>query len=142
MPIISTSERHQDIKGEFPDTVSAPVCYGPRIEALVAYLSTFQDIPFKRLTEMLDTLFGIPLSQGTVSNMLQRMRKKSKVPMEVFRQKFMRSTVGGADEIGLTIDGDSNWIGVFQTDVVTYLVVVSSRGEKSYNRSSPRDYRL
>ena len=120
----------KDIKGEFPDTVSAPVCYGPRIEALVAYLSTFQDIPFKRLTEMLDTLFGIPLSQGTVSNMLQRMRKKSKVPMEMFRQKFMRSTVGGADESGLTIDGDGNWIWVFQTDVVTYLVVDSSRGEK------------
>lgn len=72
----------KDIKGEFPDVVTAPVCYGPRIEALVAYLSTFQDIPFKRLTEMLDTLFGIPLSQGTVSNMLQRMRKKSKVPSD------------------------------------------------------------
>lgn len=127
----------KEVKGEFPATVTAPICYGPRVEALVAYLSTFQDIPFKRMTEMLDTLFGIPLSQGTISNMLQRMRKKSKIPMEVIRQMFMQSTVGGADESGLTIDGDGNWIWVFQTEVVTYLVVDPSRGERVLNMVFP-----
>ena len=79
-------------KGRFPESVNAPVSYGPNIVAMTSYLSTYQNVPFKRLTRLFETIFGLHISEGSVSNMLNAMRKLSKTPYEMIRRK-----VAGAD---------------------------------------------
>lgn len=74
-------------KGRFPENVNAPVSYGPNIMAMTSYLSTYQNVPFKRLTHLYETIFGLHISEGSVSNMLNAMRKFSKTPYEMIRQK-------------------------------------------------------
>ena len=114
-------------KGQFPETVNAPVNFGPNITALVSYLSTYQNVPFKRLTHLLETIFGLHVSEGSVSNMLNSMRKFSKEPYEMIRQKVASGKVAGADETGININGRNNWLWTFQNDVATYLAFDGSR---------------
>lgn len=62
--------------GAFPAGVNAPVQYGKNVEAVVGYLSAYQYLPYKRMAEFFSDLFSIKLSQGTVDNMLNRLKKK------------------------------------------------------------------
>jgi transposase len=50
----------------FPAHVRAPVSYGPRVKAIVAYLLARQHIPVGRAAEAMADLFGLRISTGTV----------------------------------------------------------------------------
>lgn len=121
-------------KGQFPENVNAPVSYGPNIMALTSYLSTYQNVPFRRLTHLYETIFGLHISEGTVSNMLNAMRKLSKTPYEMIRQRVAAGKVAGADETGVNVAGKNNWLWTFQSDVATYLAFDKSRSHNAVNK--------
>lgn len=75
-------------RGEFPSHVKPGVSYGVNVHAVVAYLSVAQHVPFKRLQSLLKDLYGIELSQGTISNILNRMRKRSSSAYEEIRRRI------------------------------------------------------
>lgn len=112
LPIMATVTGHLQMrvkcscghccKGRFPENVSAPVSFGPNIMALASYLSTYQNVPFKRLTHLFETIFGLHVSEGTVSNMLNTMKRISKKPYEMIRRKVAAGKVAGANETGST----------------------------------------
>ncbi|MGH9099744.1 MAG: IS66 family transposase [Acidimicrobiales bacterium] len=52
----------------FPGEVRAPVSYGPRVRAVVAYLLGRQHIPNRRVAEAMEDLFGLPISTGAVDS--------------------------------------------------------------------------
>ena len=121
-------------KGQFPENVNAPVSYGPNIMAMTSYLSTYQNVPFKRLTHLYETIFGLHISEGSVSNMLNAMRKLSKTPYEMIRQRVAAGKVAGADETGVNVSGKNNWLWTFQNDVATYIAFDKSRGHEVVNK--------
>lgn len=101
-------------RGTFPLHVKHGVSYGVNIHAVVAYLSTVQHIPFKRLTGVIKDLYGMEISQGAVSNILNRMRKQSQPGYEAIRQMVEKSQVVGADETGEHLNGSLHWMWTFQ----------------------------
>ncbi len=117
-------------KGEFPNEVSGTVCFGRNIDATVAYLSTLQNVPFKRLTHLMEFLFGVKMSQGSISNILKRMREKADVPYEIIRKTIEQSAVVGADESGAKVNGKNHWMWTFQAEMASYLAIDKSRGGK------------
>lgn len=121
-------------KGQFPENVNAPVSYGANIMAMTSYLSTYQNVPFKRLTHLYETIFGLHISEGSVSNMLNAMRKLSKTPYEIIRQKVAGGKVAGADESGVNVGGKNNWLWTFQNEVATYIAFDKSRGHEVVNK--------
>ena len=121
-------------KGQFPENVNAPVSYGPNIMAMTSYLSTYQNVPFKRLTHLYETIFGLHISEGSVSNMLNAMRKLSKTPYEMIRQKVAAGKVAGADESGVNVSGKNNWLWAFQNAVATFLAFDKSRSHDVVNK--------
>lgn len=126
-----------EVRGIFPDHVKGTVCYGENIQALVAYLSTLQAIPMKRMTDFLENICGIRMSQGTVSNILNSMRRKAKKPYEVIRKVIEHSDVAGGDETGMHVNGSNHLMWTFQTDVVTYLAAYKGRGRKEIDATFP-----
>jgi len=120
-------------KGQFPERVKSPLSFGPNITALVSYLSTYQNVPFKRITHLLETIFGLHISEGSVSNMLNSMRKFSKTPYEMIRKKVANGKVAGADESGVNVNGKNYWLWAFQNAVATYLAFDKSRGHDVIN---------
>jgi transposase len=146
-PIMYTATNHVSMhvkcscghcsKGLFPENVNAPVLFGPNIKAFVTYLSTCQNVPFKRLTHVLYTLFGLKMSEGSVSNILNDMRKCCKKPYEMIRRKIADSPVAGADETGINVNGKNNWMWTFQNRVATFLTIDKSRGHQVITKTIP-----
>src|SRR3954462_1505597 len=54
-------------RAAFPDGVTAPVQYGPRIAAFVLYLLHYQLLPEKRLAMLMADLFGVTLVAATIA---------------------------------------------------------------------------
>lgn len=124
-------------KGEFPREANAPVSYGANVHALVGYMSTLQSIPFKRMVDILNNVFGLQMSQGTVSNILQRMRKKAEKEMDAIRSEIEKAEVVGADETGVKINGEQHWVWTFQTEALTYMAVDKGRGKAVIDKHFP-----
>ena len=128
------------VKGEFPKEVSGTVCFGRNIDATVAYLSTLQNVPFARLTHLMEVLFGVKMSQGSISNILKRMRKRAQLPYEMIRKTIEQSSVVGADESGAKIDGKNHWMWTFQTDMASYLAIDKSHAGKVVDSHFPEGF--
>lgn len=125
-------------KSSFPGYVKTGVSYGVNLHALTAYLSTVQHIPFKRLVGTLKDLYGIEISQGSVSNILNRMRRQSQPGYEAIRGMIERSQVCGADETGENLNGKLHWMWTFQNELVTYIFQHQSRGKAAIDSRFPQ----
>lgn len=128
------------LKGEFPKVATAPVSYGPNIHAAVAYLSTLQNLPFKRLKEAMRTLFNVNMSEGTISNILSRMRRYAAKGHEAIRRDILNAKVVGADESGVKINGELYWMWVFQTAVASYFFVDKGRASEIIKTHFPEGF--
>ena len=62
---------HQQ-SADFPLGVNAPIQYGSTVETLVGYFSVYQFIPYQGLQLSFTQLFSLPLSQGSIGNILER----------------------------------------------------------------------
>ena len=124
-------------RGSFPAYVKPGVSYGVNLHALVAYLSTVQHIPFKRLTTALKDIYGIEISQGSVSNILNRMRKQSLPDYEAIRNRIAYADVVGADETGENVNGKLQWMWTFQNEAATCIFQHTSRGKAAIEHHFP-----
>jgi transposase len=148
LPVVPITTNHVSIekictcgkcnRGTFPAHVKSGVSYGVNLHAVVAYLSTVQHIPFKRLTGTIEELYGIEISQGTVSNILNRMRKQSRPGYEAIRQAVEKSPVVGADETGEHLNGSLHWMWTFQNELATYIFQHPSRGKAAIDKHFPQ----
>lgn len=124
-------------RSTFPDHVKPGVSYGVNIHALVAYLSTAQHIPFKRMVEILYDFYGLRMSQGSVSNILNRMRKQGLTKYNEIKQEICSSPVVGADETGMRLNKKLYWMWVFQNELSTFVFPDSSRGKAAIDVEFP-----
>jgi len=57
----------EEVRADFPQGVTAPVQYGPRFQSLMVYLNQQQLLPYDRLAQLCEDLFGQPLSVATLA---------------------------------------------------------------------------
>ncbi len=116
------------VESEFPDGVDCPVRYGKNIETLIGYLNVRQYLPFKRLQEMLYDLFAVPISEGGLHCLLNRLASKSADAYELIRQRVLNSRVIGTDETGMKVNGKKHWFWTWQNKHVTFIIASTNRG--------------
>ena len=96
--------------------------------ATVVYLSHYQLVPMARLTELLDDLFGLTISQGTVNNLLARCSDR----LEDFEAKAIAAVraapVAHFDESGVRVEAKLHWLHVASTVFVTCYLIHPRRG--------------
>ena len=112
----------------FPSNVKSPIQYGSSVDTLVSYLSIYQSVPFNRLKKMFSQVFSLPLSEGTVDNILNRVALKCDVVYEHIKAEISNSPVVGSDETGVKVNGDKWWIWVWQNIRNTFIVASNNRG--------------
>lgn len=112
----------------FPEGVGAPVQYGERIRAIMLYLSSYQLIPQKRVTEGMHDLFGITLSQGTLNNILQKGYERLSDTEEAIKKAILGAPVINCDETGMYMNGKRWWEHSCSTDLFTYYYCHRQRG--------------
>lgn len=122
--------RHEQV-ADFPLGVTAPIQYGSTIEALVSYLSVYQYVAFARLQNLFGQVFSLPLSQGTVGNILERAALKCQGVYQGIKAEIAQSEVVGSDETGAKVNGAKWWIWVWQNLLNTFIVASDNRGSET-----------
>lgn len=123
------------VSAAFPESVKAPVQYGPRVQATALYLGCFQLLPYKRLTECLRELFNCPLSEGTLANIIKQADQKARQTLEPIRQALLESPVAHADETSCRVNRKRYWWHVFSNDQLTIYYLDPSRGVDGIKRA-------
>ena len=117
-------------KGEFPDDIKAPVQYGENIQALVVAFNTIGAVSVNRTHEILSSVFNIPLSTGTVSNMVSRCANGLSGIVELIRQNMASSEISHCDETGTRVDGKTLWVHNASNSQYTHLSINEKRGRE------------
>ena len=117
-------------QGEFPNNIKAPVQYGENLQALVVALNTIGAVSVNRTHEILSSVFNIPLSTGTVSNMVSRCADGITGIVEVIRQNMVSSAISHCDETGTRVDGKTLWVHNASNKEYTHLSISEKRGKE------------
>jgi len=119
---------------DFPENVTNHIQYGASVQAVIAYESVRQYMPFARLSEKMTSVFNLPISVGTIRNILHSMAEKARPIYEGIRQRIEKSDVVGGDESGVNVGGKNWWTWVFQTSVATFIAILATRGKDAVNQ--------
>jgi len=116
--------------GVFPEDVTHPVQYGPRIKSYLTYLSHYQLIPYERLTEICSEFFGFSISPGTIVNITHNLANKLQSFKEDIGNVLQNEPVIHNDETGVRVDGKLHWLHVTCTPYLTYYSLQRKRGKE------------
>ena len=116
------------VTARFPVGVVAPVQYGPHFRSLTLYLFHQQLLPFDRLRQTGQDLFGQPLSLGTLTQTNAR-AYQALAPVEaVIVRGLIQAVVVNVDESGLRVAARLHWLHVASTADLTFYGVHGQRG--------------
>jgi len=124
----------------FPKGVNTPISYGENIEALVGYFHARQYIPFARMKETFNDVFGVPISEGGIHCLLERFAQKVTPIYQIIKQRVQQSPVIGTDETGVKVDGNKNWFWTWQTPSLTYIAHSENRGSHTIDKEFPHGF--
>ena len=117
--------------GQFPDSVSAPVQYGPRIQAQSILLNIDYKLPFAKVRQFWADLTGYGYNPATLGQ-AQTTLAHQLIPVQAhIGQQIQQAPVVHFDETGLRVGYKLHWLHVACTDLWTYLFVHPSRGQKA-----------
>jgi transposase len=119
------------VRAEFPAGVSAPVQYGPRFQSLMVYLNQQQLLPYDRLAQLCEDLFGQPLSAGTLVAANERTFAQLEPFAQALSQQVPQAPVVHLDESGLRVAGTLHWLHVASTSQLTFYGVHPKRGTEA-----------
>jgi transposase len=119
--------------GAFPSDITQQAQYGPRIKAMMSYLSCYQMIPQQRLSEMLENLYGMRVSQGTLNRALQECAANLLPYEDVVYELLKNAPVVGFDETGIHMGGKLIWLHTACTEKLSLLTVHFRRGQEAMN---------
>src|SRR5712691_2714136 len=122
---------HSTSLGSFPASVSAPVQYGPNVQALAVYLHQGQLLPTARTCEVLAALCGCHLSGGTLVQWSELAAERLAPTVERIAELSVASGVQHGDETGIRVYGMLHWLPVNCTRFLTHLTWHAARGREA-----------
>lgn len=121
--------------GTFPECVTAPVQYGPRLRSVAVYLSQYQLVPMERVSEALSDVFGCEsFSEGTLDQALDACSEGLAAVEEQIEEGLRQAEVVHFDETGLEVRGKLHWLHVACTETLTHYGWAAQRGPAGADR--------
>jgi transposase len=122
--------------------VRAPVSYGPRARAFVAYLLGRQHIPNRRVAETMEDLFGLPISSGAVDSIYAEAGRRLRVFIASLVTLLRSLPVLHADETSDRVGTRNCWMHVVSTGLYTLIHASVTRGSGAIEEAGVlTDYR-
>jgi transposase len=116
---------------KFPDNITQPAQYGPRVRAYSTYFNQQQFISYNRLESVFKDCFSLPISQGSLANFNKYCAEKVTPAIEAIKLGISNSSVAHFDESGMRVNGKLNWLHVSSTKELTYYEIHKKRGEEA-----------
>lgn len=130
---------HKQI-GDYPCGVTNHIQYGASIEAIIGYQSVYQYTPFKRLSELFKHYFNLPISEGSIDNILKRLSAKALPIYQAIQVQIENSIQLGGDETGAKINGKKGWIWTWQNVSATFIAASLNRGMETIQKLFPKGF--
>lgn len=105
--------------------------FGPRLQAAVATLATRQRLSRRQIAELLDELFGCPVSVGTIDAIIGRVGQALADPYSELRAALPAQPVVHADETGWALAGSRRWLWGGFTPALAVFAFHESRSQKA-----------
>jgi transposase len=112
---------------EIPEEVGRHVC-GPRLTAVIAFLSGAMHLSKRKIEETVETVLGAPIALGTVSNLEQEMSAALAEAHAEAQRAVRDADAKNVDETGWKQAGDTRWLWGAATALVACFVIAPSRG--------------
>jgi transposase len=125
---------HQTTAG-FPDAVSAPTQYGPRVRALGLYLVSYQHLPYVRAARLMSDWLGTPISTGTLAAFMTRGAEDLQPFLDEIHAQVIASPVAHFDETGARAEGKLRWLFCSSTAHATFYSLHDKRGFDGLNHA-------
>ena len=123
---------HKKANAKLPGGNSKKTSYGPKLQALVIYLSVVQSVTFDRIAETMRDVFCVKsFSEGTVKNILERNAKKALPVYTALLEYISKEEAAGMDETGVYINKLLCWFWCLQCEKYCYVFADRSRGIKA-----------
>jgi len=122
-------------KGTFPKDIKASVQYGENLQALTVAMNTIGAVSLNRTQEILSGIFNIPLSTGTIVNMVNRCADGLSGVVELIRRNVAACAVGNFDETGTNVGGKKHWVHSSSNSEFTHLTIHANRGQAGMDAS-------
>lgn len=119
----------EEVQPQPPNTL--PNCrFDLSFMILLSVLSVGMNIPFGKIKELLRFLWGLNISEATISNTLTKLGEFLGEDYEKLKKDIKEATARYNDETGWRILGKGNWLWVFISEKVALYTIESSRGKK------------
>jgi transposase len=134
-PVVTEYQWHQLVCAACGEVTRAPWpagvpsgTYGPRVQATVALCTGSYRLSKRTTHQVMDEVFGVPMSVGTISPLEQATTEALAAPVEEARTYVHEQEVAHLDETSWRQGGKRAWLWVAVTSLVTVFVVRLSRG--------------
>jgi transposase len=114
--------------GAFPKGVNAPVQYGSGAKAFATLLNQQYLLPFAKVSDLFDTLFGQPFNVSTLQSSNEQVYDALETTEAAIKAAIIESPVAHFDETGLHINGKLHWLHVAATEQYAYYFAHAKRG--------------
>lgn len=121
----------QTSRSAFPLGVAQAVQYGPRLKALVVYLTQYQLLPLQRTKEFFCDVFSHGLSEGTLVNATTECFEQLAEVEAAIQERLQQSPVVHFDETGLRVEAQTQWLHSASTPEFTHYGVHAKRGTEA-----------
>jgi transposase len=123
-------------QGQFPAAVRHPMQYGPVLKGVMVYLMEGQLLPSGRTCEVLDAVFEVAVSEGTLYNAREECFERLEPIAAAIESDLQQASVAHFDETGFRVNGKLWWLHVACTDGLTAYFVHPKRGQKAMEAMS------
>jgi transposase len=117
------------IAAQPPADMAPGTPFGPGVVSLVTYLHACQMVSYNRMTEVLDGMFGLKLSEGAIANMLARAAKPFAARADEIAETVRQSPVIASDETSARVCGKTHWQWTFAAATAVYHIIAPTRGK-------------
>lgn len=118
----------QHHRSEFPPEAVAPVQYGPVVKSTLVYLTQHQLLPMERTVQLIEDLYGIKLSAGTVQTSIGQAAVRLAPAYTRIAQAISVAPVVHFDETGQRSCARLRWLHTAATAQLTWYGAHDKRG--------------
>ena len=103
--------------------------FGARLQGFIRYLCGRFGISHRDMVELLETVFGVEISLGSITAQEQRVNRALKKPVEAAQTYVQEQAAVNVDETGWFEMAQDFWMWVFTTPMVSvYRIFEAARG--------------
>lgn len=114
--------------GDFPAAVTAPVQYGPRVQAIALALTHQHLLPYGRARAVLGDVLGCAMTEGTLALLVHDAAGRLADVEALIADALQAGSLLHNDETGLSVRGTRWWLHTASTARLTHYGVHPKRG--------------